>query len=176
MTEDHVLQELQNGSEAALSWFIHQYTPYVTSIIHTIIGNYMDISDVEETAAEVFFTLWKHARDVSNVKGFLAAVARNKAKNKLREFRADLSLEDCIQLPDGTDLTALAEQKELSRVVKQAIQTLSYPDREIFLRFYYYYQHLEDISREMKIPLSTVKSKLRRGREKLKQELTHYFT
>ena len=163
MTEATAMRELKKGSEKALIWFIDTYTPYVTAIIHTIIGSFMDLSDVEETAAEVFFTLWKHARDVSNVKGFLAAVARNKAKNKLREFTADLSLEDCIQLPDGPDLAVLAEQKELSRAVKQAIETLSKPDREIFLRFYYYYQRLEDISREMNIPLSTVKSKLRRA-------------
>ena len=41
-------------------------------------------------------------------------------------------------------------------------------DREVFLRRYYYCQKLGDISREMGLNESTVKSKLRRGREKLK--------
>ena len=50
------------------------------------------------------------------------------------------------------------------------------PDRDIFLRFYYYYQSIEDIALEMDINLSTVKSKLRRGRGKLKQTLTRYLT
>ena len=46
----------------------------------------------------------------------------------------------------------------------------------IFLRFYYYCQTLEEISKEMEIPLSTVKTRLRRGRHKLKDKLTQYIT
>lgn len=174
MTEKQALRELRHGSEDALAWFIHQYTAYVSTVIHNVIGEYMNTSDIEEVAAEVFFALWKHAEEIHSVKGFLGTVARNKAKNKLREFSADYSLDDCIQLPDGIDLTLLAEKEERSRIVKQAVLSMTMPDREIFLRFYYYYQRIEDISNEMDIPLSTVKSKLRRGREKLKHKLMHY--
>ena len=42
------------------------------------------------------------------------------------------------------------------------------PVREIFLRHYYYYQTVERIAGEMKLNPSTVKSHLRRGREKLR--------
>ena len=49
-----------------------------------------------------------------------------------------------------------------------ALLSLEPADREVFLRFYYYCQRIGDISREMGLNESTVKSKLRRGREKLK--------
>ena len=48
---------------------------------------------------------------------------------------------------------------------------MSHPDREIFLRHYYYCQTVSQISGEMGINVSTVKTKLRRGREKLRKQL-----
>lgn len=69
MTEAMALKKLQDGSEEALGWFIHAYTPYVTTIIHNILGAYMDMSDVEEVAADVFYKLWDHAGTVHSPKG-----------------------------------------------------------------------------------------------------------
>lgn len=82
-----MLKELKSGSEAALQWFIHRYTAYVSTIIHNIIGGFMDTADIEEVASDVFFTLWQHASNVrsGHVQGYLAVVARNKAKDKCRE-------------------------------------------------------------------------------------------
>ena len=54
MTEEKALRELQNRSETALEWFIEAYTPYVTTVIHNILGSNMDMADVEEVAADVF--------------------------------------------------------------------------------------------------------------------------
>lgn len=176
MTERKALKELRKGSEDALGWLIHQYTPYVTTVIYNIIGTYMDTADIEEVASDVFFTLWENASAVHNIKGYLGTVARNKAKNKLRELPQDLPLMDQILIVDGLDPEHLAEEKELSAAVKRAVMAMPQPDREIFLRFYYYYQSLEDISAEMGINLSSVKSKLRRGRVKLKKTLLRYLT
>lgn len=176
MTEKQALRDLRNDSEEALGWFIHQYTPYVTTIIHNIIGTHMDTADVEEVASDVFFALWENARQVHSPKGFLGAVARNKAKNKLRELTDDFSLMAHIMAADELDPEELTAKKELASAVKRAVLAMRQPDKDIFLRFYYYYQSLEQISLEMDLPLSTVKSRLRRGREKLKQTLLRYLT
>ena len=44
-------------------------------------------------------------------------------------------------------------------------------DREIFLRFYYYYEKIAQIAAAMELTESAVKSRLSRGREKLKSRL-----
>lgn len=152
------------------------YTPYVTTIIHNIIGASMDGSDVEEVAADVFFALWQNAGKVYSVKGFLGTTARNMAKNKARQLGSDLPLEENILVVDELDLEGRVEKRELNRAVKQAVLAMPYPDREVFLRFYYYCQTLEEISREMDLNLSTVKTKLRRGRVRLRSELVHYLS
>lgn len=175
MTEANALEELQKGSEKALEWFIQTYTPYVTTIIHNIIGSQMDMSDVEEVAADVFYALWENAEKVHSVKGYLGTLARNMAKNRCRKMGFDLPLEDQILVVDELTPEMRIEKKELSRAVKLAVLSLPYPDQEIFLRFYYYCQTMENISAEMNLNLSTVKTKLRRGRIRLRSTLVHYF-
>ena len=174
MKDIKALKDLRSGSDDALNYFIHKYTPYVTTVIFNIIGTTMDMADIEEVAADVFFTLWQHAGAVHSVKGFLGTVARNKAKNKLREAGKELPLDGNIAA-DTLTLERCAEKKELAAAVKKAVLRLPYPDREIFLRFYYYYQTQEEIAAEMGINISTVKTKLRRGRERLKKSLDRYL-
>lgn len=175
MTERKALRLLRSGSEDALCWFIGQYTPYVTTVIQNIIGTYMTAADVEEVAADVFFALWENAEKVWNAKSYLGATARNKAKNKLRELNKDLPLEENLLIIDELTPEDRIEQDELAEAVKKAVGKMPHPDREIFLRYYYYCQRMEDISREMGIHLSTVKTKLRRGRVKLKSTLIQYL-
>ena len=45
-------------------------------------------------------------------------------------------------------------------------------DREVFLRHYYYAQTVKEVSVSMGLKESTVKTKLRRGRMKLKEFMT----
>jgi len=176
LTEEKALRELKAGSEVALEWFIEAYTPYVTTIIHNIIGSFMDMSDVEEVAADVFYKFWENAETVHSPKGFLGTVARNLAKNKCRQMGYDLPLEEEILLVDEITPEMEIEKKELNRAVKLAVLGLPQPDKEIFLRFYYYYQTMDVISQEMHINLSTVKTKLRRGRMRLRSVLVQYIS
>ena len=176
LTEANALKELRLGSEKALEWFIQAYTPYVTTVIRNIIGDYMDMADIEEVAADVFYALWENAGKVYSVKGYLGTVARNRAKNKCRELGNDLPLEEHILVVDELTPEMRIEKKELDQAVRKAVLSMPSPDREVFLRFYYYCQSLEVISEEMDLNLSTVKTKLRRGRIRLRSTLAHYIT
>lgn len=173
MTEAKALKQLQSGSQDALGWFIDTYTPYVGAIVHNIIGGVMDRADVEETTADVFIALWRSAGRVIplNIKGYLGSIARNEAKKRLRALGQELPLDEDVLILETDTPEALYEEKELRQTVRQAVLSLPPPDREIFLRYYYYCQKTADISREMALNESTVKSRLRRGREKLRTAL-----
>ena len=175
MTEAKALKELQKGSEKALGWFIDRYAAYVTTIIHNVLGQYMDQADMEEVASDVFFAFWENAEKVHSPKGYLGTIARNMAKNKLRQLGDTIPLEENLLIVEGIDPEKTLEQKELSQAVKQAVLDMGHPDREIFLRFYYYFQSLEEIASEMGMNLSTVKTRLRRGRSRLKETLNRYI-
>ena len=57
-------------------------------------------------------------------------------------------------------------------MVRRALFSLPEPDQEIFLRHYYYAQSVKEIAASLALNESTVKTKLRRGRFRLKELLT----
>ncbi len=177
MKEEQILHLLRSKDPRGLEAAIDQYGAYVSTVVWNCIRDAMPVSDGEEAASDVFLALWDQAGDVQpgKLKAWLAAVARNTARHKLREKGRDLPLEgDLLEVSDGsTPLDAVLAEEE-RRAVRQAVEDMGEPDREIFLRHYYYIQPLGEISREMGIRESTVKSRLRRGREKLKQRLQEW--
>ena len=173
MDEKQALKALKQRDEAALSWFIERYAPYVTTIVFHILGGSMSGCDIEETASDVFLALWKNAGKIrtGKVKAWLSAAARNKARDRLRRAGCDLPLEEDVLAVSGEDVERDLVMREQARLVKRAMLHMEPTDREIFLRRFYYYQPLNQIAEEMELNLNTVKTRLRRGREKLKEEL-----
>ena len=76
--------------------------------------------------------------------------------------------EDVILVSDDM-AQRLAEDHERDEIVRRAVLALDQPDREIILRYSYYGQKAAEIAAEMDMNAETVKSRLRRGREKLRK-------
>lgn len=170
MDEKSALRALKHKDETALAWFIDRYAAYVNTIVYNIIGQIMTVSDVEEVTSDVFLVFWSNADKVKpdKIKAYLGGVARNKAKAKTREIGREIPLEDDIIIISGIGPEHTFEKNEQAAMIKRAVFSMQYPDREIFLRHYYYCQPVAQIAEEMDMNISTVKTKLRRGRDKLK--------
>ena len=178
LTESKALRLLQQGSAEALQWFIHKYTPYVSTVIYNIIGSSMSVSDTEEVTADVFYALWENADKVNlgSVRGYLGCIARNKAKNKFREVGFDLPLEEELYISEDLPLEDRYMEQELQGIVRQEVWKITEPDREILLRYYYYYQPIARIAQEMDMSAANVKVRLHRARNALKSTLLKYIT
>ncbi len=175
MNEVKLLRQLKKGDTDALCSLIDSYAPYVTAIVSNILSPQLGTEDTEEVVSDVFYTLWKTAGKVQpgKLKGYLGAVARNAARNKLRSLQMTVPLED-----DAFELTDTVSQpetealkRELRQETRYAVDTLPEPDREIMQRYYFLYQPTVDIAREMGLNPSTVTTKLARSRDKLRQAL-----
>lgn len=176
MTDSKALKLLQAGDAQALEWFIDRYSNYVGSIVKSILQNSMTQADVEEVTADVFVTLWKSAERLVplNMKGYLSRVSRSLALRKLRERKLELPIEEDILVLDEDSLIEKLDREQRDGLVREAVLSMGQPDREIFLRFYYYCQSVPVISEKMQMNPSTVKTRLHRGREKLRQHLTGF--
>lgn len=177
MREELILRRMRGRDPAALEALMDRYIPYVSAVVWNILRYWMQPEDAEEVVSDVFLAAWEQAEDLKAgcVKAWLGAVARNKAKNKLRQLGKDLPLEeDVLDIPGGDDPADAAQRAEERSCVKQALKELPQEDREIFLRHYYYAQTVREISEKMALNESTVKTKLRRGRMRLKDLLTRW--
>ena len=172
MTDEvKMLHALQRGKEDALEAAIHRYTPYLSTVIFRTAGNRLSREDVEEITADVFISLWRHAGQIDPQKGsmrsYLAGAARNLACDRLRKQKEDLSFEE---LEPEISETPARDPSDL--FLWETVAELGEEDLEIFIRFYRYGESLKDISRAMDMKLSTIKTRLSRGKRKLKQILT----
>ena len=174
MTDSKALKLLQTGDQQALEWFIDRYSNYVGTIVNSVLQDSMSQADVEEVAADVFVTLWKNAERLFplNIKGYLSRVSRSLALRKLRERKQELRLEEDILILEEDSLIEKLDRQQRYELVREAVLSMSQPDKEIFLRFYYYCQSISVIAEKMDMNQSTVKTRLRRGRERLRQHLT----
>ena len=175
MTEEVIIEKIQSRNPAGLEALMNRYLPYVSTVVWNILRNSMPLEDGEEVVSDVFLAAWRQpsALRPGSVKSWLGAVARNKAKNRLRRMDRTLPLEeDALDIPGPDDPPGDLERAEERRLVRQAVDALPDLDREIFLRYYYYAQTVQEIAQRMRLNESTIKTKLRRGRMKLKEILT----
>ena len=177
MEEKMILRIMRQRNPDGLEMLMDRYIPYVSTIVWNILRDCMAKEDAEEVVSDVFLAAWEQARDIQPgcTKAWLGAVARNKAKNKLRQMGWELPLEDdVLEIPDEFTPATKAEQAEERLQVRRAVEQLEEPDREIFLRHYYYAQTVAKIGQCMHLNESTIKTKLRRGRQRLKDLLTRW--
>lgn len=171
MTEKELVKSLRRGDLPALEELLDRYTPYVSSVISRILRGRP--ADVEELTADVFLAAWDNRDKLrpGQVKSYLGAIARNRAFNLLRADHEDLPLEEDVLIleTDGPDREL--DRRETARIVNQALSRLDKPQRELFVRHYYYGQTVQEAALAMGLNLSTAKTWLRRGRETLKTYL-----
>ena len=174
MREALLLDRLRKQDPEALDALTARYRSYVCTILSNMLRGIGTREDVEELCADVFMALWQHAAEPEpgNLKPWLGAVARNKAKSWLRR-RRELPMDlDEIELPDdGPGLEDEAIRRELAAAVRKAVDSLRPRDREIFLRYYFYLQPAETIAAELGLAPASVRSRLSRGRELLRKKL-----
>lgn len=171
MEESTLIRKLQKGNTGALDALIRRYTPYVSTCSCRVLGS-LPREELEEAVADTFVELWRHAADLDPerpLRPWLGTVAANKAKNRLRAYVPTSPIPE--EVPSQADLQQQAEERETQERLWRAVDTLDEPERTLFLRYYYEGEKLKTVAADLGLNLSTAKTKLRRGRLLLREQL-----
>ncbi len=173
MQERKLVQLLKQKNPDSLSRLIQLYSPYVGTIVRNIIGKRLSEADVEEVTADVFVAVWEHADQIhpGKLRPFLAAIARNQARNRIRSFHETIDLEDIVSICSDDDVEAAIDQKLLAEILQDVLDMLSAKDKEILVRYYYCCETVKQIAKALKMTESAVKMRMSRARKKMQQEL-----
>lgn len=174
MEERELIRRMRRGDPAALEALMDRDLAFAAGIASSILRDAP--RDAEEVVSDSFLALWDNAHKLipGRVRGYLGAIIRNRAKNRLRELGRELPLEeDVLSLaPSSAPGPAESlERAERAALAEELLDCLSLQDRAIFLRHYYYGQTAAEIGAALALNPSTVKVRLHRGRKKLKQLL-----
>jgi len=171
--KDDLSARLRLGDPDALTEVMERYAAYAAKIIAVYLNRTLPAEDMEEVLSDVFVNLWNsRAHMKGEVKPYLAAIARNAARQKLRQFHPTEPLTEDLVLRDEDPLPQeIAEQAERAVILRQAINELPPKRRELLIRFYFLEQTVEEIAAVTGQNASTLRGQLRRERIKLKQIL-----
>lgn len=172
MDDTYLIKGLKKRRQEFLELIMDKYSNYVFTIVNNIVRDYLSIEDIEETCGDVFLKLWENVDKIDTsyktIKPYLATIARNTAKNRLRGNKDyNLQLEEEILIVESKVEDNLLKD-ELGEVLNECISTLEEPDKEIIIRYYLFYYKIREISETLNLNESTVKTKLMRSRKKLK--------
>ena len=125
-------------------------------------------ADAEDAVANAMLSAWKHLsalRDPARIRPWLMAITANCAREMHRQATRrprTTALKDAEQLPAASP----ASEKEDG--LWDAVQALPAEYRAVLVLFYYEELPIREIARALRLPQGTVKSRLARGRERLR--------
>jgi len=174
LNDSKLAVRLKNKDQKAFEQVIEKYTPLVSTVIYNVSRGSLSKEDIEETVTDVFLTLWKNADHIidDKLKGYICRIAKTRALNKISSVSAHQLLNiDDYDPEDDFSVSAEVESKQLADELREIISEMEMPDREIIVRYYYYSQNTAKIAEVLQLNINTVKSKLRRARDKIKSKL-----
>lgn len=173
MQENTVERLLLEKNEQGMDALLLHYGPLMRYIISPILQN---PQDKEDCLSEVSMRVWEKIGQFDGEKGsfraWLTAITRNTALNHARRASGSSAeeLSESTPSPDPTPEETLLK-KERQEALKTALSRLSYKDRLLFYRKYYYRQSTAQIAAELGMTERAVEGKLYRVKKQLRKSL-----
>lgn len=173
MQENTVEWLLLEKNEQGMDALLLHYGPLMRYIIAPILQN---PQDREDCLSEVSMRVWEKIGQFDGEKGsfraWLTAITRNTALNHARKASGSSAeeLSESTPSPELSPEEALLK-KERQEALKTALSRLSYKDRLLFYRKYYYRQSTAQIAAELGMTERAVEGKLYRVKKQLRKSL-----
>lgn len=135
----------------------------LTGVAMSMLQNEKDCEDAIQTAILTAFEKLHTLRNEKYFKTWLVRILINVCNKQLRKRSRQAAL------PHDSDVTEAAEE---SIEIRLAIESLPLKIRQVIVLYYFEQFSVKEISVILKIPKGTVMSRLARGRELLKMELS----
>jgi len=176
-----IISRVLKGEQSAYAELVNRYQNYVFTLVLRFTENR---EDAEEIAQDVFVKAYRSLADFrgdSKFSTWLFTITRTTCLSFLRKKKLDtLSLDNertgiQVENRESGFNANLVEQKSKHAMLNQAIAMLSPDDAQVLNLFYKGDQTLEEIGKIMRLDPNTVKVKLHRARQRLKDKMEKYF-
>ena len=185
-----LVRRLQQRDEKAFVLCVRTYQDKIYGLIYRMLGNHAEAQDV---AQEVFVTVFKSIdtfRGDAKLSTWLYRIAANHCKNRIKYLRRrahktttelDSQVEQTLQNSSGSTLgegqagpAEVLEGAQLELIVQRAIAKLEEDHRLLLVLRDVEEMSYEEIMQVTGLPEGTVKSRLHRARQQLKEEIARH--
>ncbi len=175
MTDTEIINLFFERSEQAIEELAKKHGSAVARVVRNILGN---AQDTEECVNDTYLGTWNAIppHKPNPLRTFVCRIARNLATKKYhantadkRNSQYDLALDELEDyLSDSNSVENAYEAQELKEAINGFLATLSYSDRFLFMRRYWYSDPVQDIAKMAHSTNNSVTVRLFRIREKLR--------
>ena len=174
-----IIRRVLAGDETAFAELVNKYQKPVHALAWRKIGDFHIAEDITQDAFLKVYQRLHTLKDPSQFSGWIYVITANLCATWLRKKRIE------TQPLEGTDTTMIQEDPysrhvteerrrtavEAQReVVKKLLAKLQESERTVMTLYYLGEMKVEEISRFLGVSASTIKSRLRRARHRLKEE------
>ena len=179
-----LVERMAEGEERALGDLYDRYGKTLYALALAIVR---EPADAEEVVVDAFGQAWRQAGSFDPSRGsigaWLATIARSRALDLVRaRGRRARAYERAAHLSDegvatplaasGPDPGRGAERAEARQIVTRALAALTEPQRVTIELAYFEGLSQSEIAARLSEPLGTIKTRMRSGMEKLRDQLT----
>ena len=177
--EDKAIVDLYwQRSDRAIPETECKYGDYCHTIAMRIVNNR---EDAEECVNDTWLGAWNSIppNRPDPLRTYVCKIARNLATKRYhansaqkRDSQYDLALEEFAEcVPDESNVEDALAAKDLAEIINRFLDTLSYEDKFVFMRRYWYADSLADIAKMAEMSYNSVAVRLHRVKGKLKKLL-----
>jgi len=180
--EKRLTERAKRGDREAFAELIEIYKDKIFQLAYRMVGNRQDAEDIaQETFLRVYANLHQYD-DSYKFSTWIYRIATNLCIDRGRKKRPHFSLDEEIEPGQGLDWYSrlssrdnTPEEKlvtrELQERVQDALSHLAPKYRSIMILRYIEDLSLQEISEVLKLPVTTIKTRIHRGREALRSRL-----
>lgn len=166
------LKSEKSVSEPAFAELYARYSPRIFAYCRRILGDRERAQDAFQDTFVRFYKSAQQERDMTNVPAYLLRIARNICLNLQRSNKATTTLEE-YHVPYTEDIPH--EKKELLSLITTALDLLQQEYKEAFVLREYEGLSYQEIAELTDTPLSTVKIRIFRAKQKIREILAPYL-
>ncbi|MES2465338.1 MAG: sigma-70 family RNA polymerase sigma factor [Armatimonadota bacterium] len=155
------------GDRAAYGALVDRYRGMAYAVAYSYVGDFDTASDL---AQEVFVQVFQHLGALRETDRFAAYVRRIVVNECRAYFRERRRFVDRATVPEPS----VHEQERSNNrlLVRQALGCLSLPTRQTVILYYFGEYSYEEIANFLSVPVTTIRSRLRDARVRLRKEMT----
>ncbi|GIM32858.1 sigma-70 family RNA polymerase sigma factor [Paraclostridium bifermentans] len=171
MKDKLMIKYIKNRNQKGMEILIDQYNGLITSVIRYHLGSLINYE--EECVSDTLLAIWDNVegfdQDKNIFKNWICAIAKYKAIDYKRKYLNKIEISDLDEQNYYIDKNLL--KIEIQEELNETLKFLSEEDKEIFRRYYLNDESVIDIANDKKLAISSVHSKLSRGKAKIRKSL-----
>jgi len=180
-TDEELILAFQNGDRNAFNQIVERYKDKLTNFLYRFT---YDIDSAQDLAQDTLLKVYikkDSYKEIAKFSTWIYTIASNLAKTELRKIKrrktytiSDLSTDDREFVIHQSDAESFEDEEDTlvsGKILQKCLNNLDDEFKNIIILRDIQELSYDEISKILKIPLGTVKSRINRGRFKLKDLL-----